>query len=254
MKEKIMEKLHIRQLMEKLHLTKKKLIIIAVILFALLTGVVVAIAVFGYDKIPKDALVIVNANEKTSVKEAGFTVDRKDTRKTKYAAVWDTEEIADFEFKNYPTDISERDTLQFRMKLEATKQARIMFYFGSENKKTEEADFYCYTMTVKPGEWKDYTFDMSRLVAYGEPLGLDKLTEISIRTTGWRNGAEEGSVIRFGHIYLTGEPVVLKTIKASTDGKNIYPHFTQRAIEDAAELAAKPVGWPQYDNGSGLDT
>ena len=254
MKEKLIEKLHIRQLMEKLHLTKKKLLIIAVILFAVLTGVVVCVAVFGYDKIPKDALVIIDANEKDSIKEAGFLVDRKDTQKTKYAAKWNVDEKVDFEIKNYPTDISKRDTLQFRMKLEATKQARIMFYFGSENKETEEADFYCYTMTAKPGEWKDYTFDMSKLVSYGEPLGLDKLTEISIRTTGWRNSAEKGSVIRFGHIYLTGETVVLKTVNLSTDVKDIYPHFTQRAIEDAAELAAKPVGWPQYDNGSGLDT
>ncbi len=233
---------------------KKKLLIIAVILLALIAGVVVAVTLFNYDKVPKDALVIIDANEKVSVEEAGFSVDSKDTQKTKYAAKWNVDEVSDFEIKNYPQDISERDTLQFRMKLDSAKQARIMFYFGSENKETEEADYYSYTMTVKPGEWKDYTFDMSRLITYGEPLGLDKLTEISIRTTGWRNTAEKGSVIRFGHIYLTGKPVVLKTINLSTDAEEIYPHFTQRAIDDAAELAAKPVGWPQYDNGSGLDT
>ncbi len=248
MKEKI------RLLCGKLHLTKKKLLIILAVLLALIAGVVVYFLVFNYDEIPEGAQVIIDANKKSSIEGAGFSVDKKDTQRTKYAAMWSVDDAANFKLKKYPKDISKHDTLQFRMKLDSKKEARIMFYFGSENKETEEADYYSYTMTVKPGEWKDYKFDMSRLVAYGNPLGLDKLTEISIRTTGWRNNAEKGSVIRFGHIYITGKPVKLRPVNLSGDGENLYPHFTQLAIDEAAELAAKPVGWPQYDNGGGLDT
>lgn len=235
-------------------LTKKKLLIILGVVLAVVVAVLLFVwLLLRYEKVPKDALVMVDANDKASIEKAGFLVDRKDRKKTKYAAKWEVEETPDFAFADFPTDISKCDTLNFRIKLVGQGQARIMFYFGSENPKTEEADFYSYTMTVKPGEWQDYAFDMSKLVTYGEPLGLDKLTEISIRTTGWRNKADAGSVIRFGHIYLTGDPVKLDSLHISTDGEKLFPHFTQAAIDEAAELAAKPVGWPQYDNGAGLD-
>ncbi len=237
---------------KKLHTTKKQLITLIAIVVGIIVSFVPLILLANFTKIPKDAIAIVNANKISSIKDAGFSVGGGISSRAWFSAKWKVDDQNDFKFKEYPKDISQKDTMNFWYKLDSEKDARVMFYFGSENPDTKGADYYSYTVTLKPGEWKKMTINMSRLAIYGKPQGLDQLTEISIRTTGWMNSAQKGSEIRFGHIYLDGKPVKLQNY--ITQGNSDIPHFTKVLIDEAAEIAANPTGWPRFYLGSGLDS
>ncbi len=179
--------------------TKK---VLALILAVAVCLSAVPVASFAADD---DTLVILDTNDRKTITEAGFEGSAKDTHKTKYAAKWEVDDVADKQIKGFPTDFSKYGVLNFSMKIESDEDAQIMLYIGSENSASSGIDYYRYDIKIAPGEWNDYSVDLSKLSPNREPLGWNRITDLSFRTAGWNNTAAPGTVVYIENVYLSGK-------------------------------------------------
>lgn len=217
----------------------KKILTLIVALAMCLASVssLTAITAFAADT------VILDTNVKANITKAGATADSKNVNKTKYSVKWKTDD-GDLRFKGLTTDFTAGNTLNFSMKLDSTEAATLMLYFGSENSATDGIDYWRYDLkNITPGEWKDYSVDLTKLSANRTPLGWDKVGDFSFRVLGWANKAAAGSVVYIENIYLSGDKM---SASSGTDSGSSSASST--VVSEIEENKNKIFYWSDFNN------
>ena len=222
---------------------------VVALLLALTVGLM-ALPAVSLTALAADQTVLLDTNNSSAIKKAGFTADQKKVNKTKYSAKWKVDEAADKKVAGIPLDFSKHSQISFSIMAESSENATVMVYFGSENKGTDGIDYWSSTVNLKPGEWQDVTIKYSDLKANREPLGWDKLSELSFRTLGWSNKAAAGTVVYIENIVLSGAAV---GAGSSTTTPTAKPSGTPG--EENADNKTKAFYFGDYnDKNAGIST
>ena len=179
---------------------------------------------------------VVDMSKKSAITNVGAKANSKQVKNSKYSAEWSMDEQRALFFKDINHDFSGYSEISFALKLDSTDDATILFSLYSENSATDGIDYYSKEITVKPGQWNEYTFKYSDLGSSRTPIGFNQIDSITLHGEGWNNTHAAGAKMYVDGFTLSGDPT---DIKGTTPTASAKPAGTKTFSENDTEIGDK---------------
>lgn len=151
-----------------------------------------------------DPLVISSCDE---VNEwAGGSLEPDLVKQGKGAIRWEHGRSSSLSLRNVPKDWSAHNTLSMRIYSAKATHSRFLIYIGSENPKTEGADYYSASIKLDFEGWRSFAFSFAALGSARSPLGWDLIDSFRFTAAGWGNTPHPEAIVIVDDIRLTWTP------------------------------------------------
>ncbi len=163
--------------------------------------------------------IVVDMKNTSAISKAGLEADKKIKNTAKYSAKWDLSAVVAGEkncakFIPSSEDFSKHSEIEFSVYLDSDENAKIVMILESDNPATADADYYYASLELEAKKWNDFSFKYEDLTRARNPIGFNKISSITFRSSGWRSSFAPGAVCYIDQICLKGSPT---SIAGATD-------------------------------------
>lgn len=144
---------------------------------------------------------------------SGTTLDKTNPApECKASMVWKHSDAKVISLQNVPTNLTEGgfNAIEIWIYSKKGNKGRMLFHLASENKEVPGADYYSYMFKLDQFHgWKKFQLRFEELSPSRNPLGFDKISQITFRATGWEMTHYPENVVAFGNFTLMKMPKLL---------------------------------------------
>ncbi|MGE5531329.1 MAG: alginate lyase family protein [Bacteroidota bacterium] len=117
--------------------------------------------------------------------------------------VWQHGKSASLRFPQVPADWTLYDTLTMWLRTQTPGGASFYLIIPSENDQTEGSDYYSARITVQPGGWQEFSFNLAEELGRNrQPLGFDKIGGMYCTADGWEQTLNPEAVVQVDDVRL----------------------------------------------------